>query len=218
MHNRPSVKILNFWKSKMAAAAILKITKIAISPQRFDRSLWNLVRWCKMGLKTSLTFKKFESHKSKMADGLHFAKTVKVSYLCNHFTDFDEIWHDDANLPLTAERPLKFRIYENPRPRKYTTRVDPTSIIPSKFEVDIAIHCRVIAFSSGHTSRDLVTFTFDLLTLNSWWTWGVTWPTLPPSLNTICLSVLDLLVITFPFGYHRECVRGHCACAESRDP
>ena len=31
-----SVKISNFWKSKMAAAAILKITKIAISPQCFD--------------------------------------------------------------------------------------------------------------------------------------------------------------------------------------
>jgi len=56
----------------MAAAAILKITKIAISPQRFDRSLRNLVRWCKIGLKTSLTFKKIEFHKSKMADGRHF--------------------------------------------------------------------------------------------------------------------------------------------------
>ena len=47
---------------------------------------------------------------------------------------------------------------------------------------------------------------------------GVTWPTLPPSLNTLCLSVLDLWVITFPFGYRWECVRGHCAWAESRDP
>ena len=26
-----------------------KITKIAIFPQRFDRSLWNLMCWCKMG-------------------------------------------------------------------------------------------------------------------------------------------------------------------------
>ena len=47
----------------------------------------------------------------------------------------------------------------------------------------------------------LVILTFDLLTLNSWRTWRVTWPTLPPSLNTLCLSVLDLWVITFPFGY-----------------
>ena len=24
--------------------------------------------------------------------------------------------------------------------------------------------------------------------------------------------------VTFPIGYHWKCVRGHCACAESRDP
>ena len=62
-----SVKISNFWKSKMAAAAILKTTKIAISPQRFDR----LVCWCKMDLLTSPTVKKFQFHKSKMADSCH---------------------------------------------------------------------------------------------------------------------------------------------------
>jgi len=56
----------------MAAAAIWKITKIAISPQQFDRSLRNLVRSCKIGLLTAPTFKKFEFHKSKMADGRHF--------------------------------------------------------------------------------------------------------------------------------------------------
>jgi len=56
----------------MAAAAMLKITKIAIYPQLFDRSLRNLVRWCKMGLLTTPTVKKFEFHKSKMADGRHF--------------------------------------------------------------------------------------------------------------------------------------------------
>ena len=31
-------------------------------------------------------------------------------------------------------------------PKKYTTRVDPTLIIPTKFEVDMTIHCRVTAF------------------------------------------------------------------------
>jgi len=36
-------KILSLRKSKMAAAAILKITKIMISPERFDRFLRNLV-------------------------------------------------------------------------------------------------------------------------------------------------------------------------------
>jgi len=47
----------------MAAAAILKITKIAISPQQFDRPLRNLARLCKMGLLTTLTVKKIEFSK-----------------------------------------------------------------------------------------------------------------------------------------------------------
>ena len=37
----------------------------------------------------------------------------------------------------------------------------PTSIIRTKLEVDMTIHCRV-AFLSADTSRDLVTLTFDL--------------------------------------------------------
>jgi len=46
-------------------------------------------------------------------------------------------------------------------PRKYTTRVDPTIIIPTKFEV-----CRVIAFLSDDTWRYL-----DLWPLTFWpWT------------------------------------------------
>jgi len=36
------------------------------------------------------------------------------------------------------------------------------SIIPTKFEVDMTIHCRVIAFLPADTSRDFVTLTFDL--------------------------------------------------------
>ena len=38
----------------------------------------------------------------------------------------------------------------------------PTSIIPTKFEGDMTIHCWVIAFLSADTSRDFVTLTFDL--------------------------------------------------------
>jgi len=49
-----------------------------------------------------------------------------------------------------------------------------TSIIPTKFEVDMTTHCRVIAFLSVNTSRDLVILTFDLLTLNSCRAWRVT--------------------------------------------
>ena len=39
------------------------------------------------------------------------------------------------------------------------------SIIPTKFQVGMTIHCRVIAFLSADTSRVFVTLTFDLLTL-----------------------------------------------------
>ena len=56
-----TIKISNFLKFKMAAAATWKITKIAISPQWFDRSLRNLVCWCKMGLLTAPTVKNWIS-------------------------------------------------------------------------------------------------------------------------------------------------------------
>ena len=55
--------------------------------------------------------------------------------------------------------------------------------------------------------RDLVTLTFDLLILNSYHTWRVTWPNLPPSLKTLQLFVHELGVITFPIDYHWKCVR-----------
>ena len=94
----------------------------------------------------------------------------------------------------------------------------PTSIIPTKFEVDMTIHCWVIACLPADTSRDFVTLTIDLLTLNSCYAWQVTLANLIPGLKTLCLSVLVLWVITFPIGYHWRCVRGHCACAVWRDP
>jgi len=63
-----------------------------------------------MGLLTVQTVKKFEFPKSKMADGRRFEKKpVKSSYLSNRLTDFDEIWHYDADCPRTGDRPLKFR-------------------------------------------------------------------------------------------------------------
>jgi len=60
----------------------------------------------------------------------------------------------------------------------------PQASILTKFEVDITTHCRVTDFLSAHTSRDLVTLTFDLLILNSCHSWQVTWQTLPPSMKT----------------------------------
>jgi len=82
----------------------------------------------------------------------------------------------------------------------------------------MTINCRVITFLSADRSRNLVTLTFDLLTLNSCHTWRVSWLNLPQSMKTLRLSVLELWVITFPVGYYWKCVRGHCACAESSDP
>jgi len=78
----------------------------------------------------------------------------------------------------------------------------PTLTIPTKFEVDMTIHCRVIAFLSANTSRDCVTLTFVLLTLNNWSTWRVTRSTMPPSLKTLWLSVHKLRVLTLPVDYH----------------
>jgi len=121
---------------------------------------------------------------------------------------------------LYAECPAYFYIrFVWPTDLESTPHVStPTSIIPARFEVDMTIHCRVIAFLSADTSRDLVTLAFDLLTFNIRHSWRVTWTTLPPSMKTLRLSVLELRVTTFPIGYHWICVRGHCACAVSRDP
>jgi len=47
-----------------------------------------------------------------MGDGRHFEKTVKSPYLSNSLTDFDEIWYGNANWPITADRSLKFRIFQ----------------------------------------------------------------------------------------------------------
>ena len=49
----PAVKNLKFWKSKMAAAAILKNLKIAISRPRYNRFWRNLARWCSSAMLTA---------------------------------------------------------------------------------------------------------------------------------------------------------------------
>ena len=49
------------------------------------------------------------------------------------------------------------------------------SIIPTKFEVDMTIYCRVIAFLSADTSRDCDLDFWPFLTLNSCCAWRVTW-------------------------------------------
>jgi len=64
-----------------------KITKIVISPQRFDRSLLNLLRWCKIGLLTARPLK-IEFQKSKMANSCHFENRYIILYL----QPFDWFW------------------------------------------------------------------------------------------------------------------------------
>jgi len=92
----------------------------------------------------------------------------------------------------------------------------PPLIITTKFEVDMITHCQVKVFC----------LVISYVTL---WSWPLTfWPctavthagrvtTLPPSLKTIRLCVLELSVITSFIGYHWHCVFGFCACAVSRD-
>ena len=57
----------------MAAAAMLKITKIAISPNGLTDlyKIWYADAKC-ADLLTATTVKNFEFHKSQMADGRHF--------------------------------------------------------------------------------------------------------------------------------------------------
>jgi len=115
-----TVKIWNFSKTKMAAAAVLKITKMAISQQEIDRSLRNLARLCKMGLLSAQTVEELNFQNPGWRTAA-IVKTVKSPYLRNRLTDLDEIWHDDAHWG----RPLKFEIFENPRWRNESNNLQP---------------------------------------------------------------------------------------------
>jgi len=75
----------------------------------------------------------------------------------------------------------------------------------------------LVSVIAAETLRDLVTLTFDLLTLVSGHTWLVMWSTPPPSLKILRLYVLELWGLTAPIGYHWQRVCTHCACAVSRD-
>ena len=65
--------------------------------------------------------------------------------------------------------------------------------VSTKFQVDINDHpLPSYSFIAADTLRDLVTLTFDLLTLVRGHTWLVTWSTPAPSLKILQLSVLEL--------------------------
>jgi len=105
-----TVKVSNFWKSKIATATILKITKIVISPQRFDRSLRIVVRWCNMGLITAPTAKnEFQNPRWRTAAIL---KTVKSPSL----QSFDRFWWNLAWWCILVPRTwriIKVLIFDN---------------------------------------------------------------------------------------------------------
>jgi len=65
--------------------------------------------------------------------------------------------------------------------------------VSTKFEVNTTNDHRLPRYSviAADMLRDLVTLTFDLLTLVSGHTWRVTWTTPPPSLKILRLSVLE---------------------------
>jgi len=86
--------------------------------------------------------------------------------------------------------------------------------VSTKFEVDMTIHCLVIALL---LLIRYVTWWPWPLTLVSGHTWRVTWSTPSPSLKILWLYVLELWVLTSPIGYHWQCVCSHCTCAVSRD-
>ena len=90
-----------------------KSQKIVISPQRFDRFLLNLVRWCKMGLLTAPAVKKIRI--SQIQDGGRppFLRTVTSSYLSKLLTDFYEIWRGDACWSPEPGVNFKFFIFDN---------------------------------------------------------------------------------------------------------
>jgi len=62
-----------------------------------------------MGLFTSPTIKKLNFTNPRWRTAA-ILKTVKLPYLCNRLTEFDEICYGDSNSPLTADR-----IFENPK-------------------------------------------------------------------------------------------------------
>jgi len=115
-----SLKFRIFENSRWRRPPSWEITQISTSPQRCDRSLRNLVRWCKVAPLTAPTVKKlnFKNPRWRTAAIL---KTVKSPYLCNLLTDFDWISHGDACRFLSAWRKVKssnFRQNENHIPIK----------------------------------------------------------------------------------------------------
>jgi len=85
----------------MAAAAILKNHK----NRYITTTDWQILAKFGRNLPRPLKNLNFQNPRWRTATIL---KTVKLPYLRNSLTDFDEIWHGDADWPSTRDTPLKF--------------------------------------------------------------------------------------------------------------
>ena len=93
------VKNVKFQKSKMAAAAMLKMEK----NRHISAAVWsirpNLALRRNSTLLSRPTAKNFKCEKSNMAAVAILKKIVKSPYLCDGWTYRHEIWHADAVWP-----------------------------------------------------------------------------------------------------------------------
>ena len=108
------VKISNFWNPRWRQLPYWKNRKIATPPT--DWPIFTKLIYGKMMQNGSTPRPlKILNFKNSIWRKAAILKTVKSQYLRNHLADFDKIWHDEARWPPTAEQPLKFRIFENPK-------------------------------------------------------------------------------------------------------
>ena len=106
-----TVKISNFWKSKMAAATILKNHK----NRDISETVWPIFTKFGTIMQNRSLNCSLKIWISKIQDGgrLPIWKAVISPYLRNRLTDFDEICHDYTNWPSTEDGPLKVWIFLN---------------------------------------------------------------------------------------------------------
>ena len=90
-----AVKNFKFWKFKMAAAAILKNLKIAISRPRYDRFWQNLARWRSSALVTVWSVTNLRSKEIEDGSGRHpNNRKITISrQRLKDLTDLHSIWH-----------------------------------------------------------------------------------------------------------------------------
>jgi len=96
--NRP-LKFRIFDNLRTAAVAILKVTKIMTSQQRFDRPSQNLAWSCKNGTLITPTIRNLNLQNPRWRTAA-ILKTFNSPYLCNCSTNFNKIWHSDVLSPF----------------------------------------------------------------------------------------------------------------------